>query len=298
MNVKVLKYFIVVADTKNITKAASILCISQPTLSRQLILLENQLGISLFVKNSKGIELTEQGHLFKQRAREILDLVDLTYHEFNNNSVVTGNVSLGYIDSVGKTDFLKCIHDFKDAYPFITFELFMSSSDDIVQKMNAGIIDISFLNGFDTSQYNIIRLPDSIDKWGVLIKHSHPFAVKPSIFVSDLIHEPLFIPQGLSLKNEIENWFGKNKYHLNIFSTYNILSGVYDLLKITSHPAICLDSDIIKDFSGFQFKEISPVKTAQTSILWRKNRSFNMATQLFLSHLMKRFNNIEYNNNG
>ena len=102
MDLRVLRYFIAVAREESISGAAESLHLSQPTLSRQLMDLEEELGKSLFIRGSRRITLTEHGRLLRKRASEILELVDKTVGELTaTDDSIAGDIYIGAGETEG-----------------------------------------------------------------------------------------------------------------------------------------------------------------------------------------------------
>lgn len=291
MNLKTLRYFLTVTQAKTITKAAEMLHITQPTLSRQLILLEETLGVQLFVKQNRVIELTDEGKLLKKRAREILDLTDLTMQEIlNENSLVTGVVSIGFIDSLGATEIYEQMRLFHQNYPNVNFDIHSGSSDDLLHKMEQGSIDLCLLlDPVDTSDFNAIRLSQN-EEWGVIVSCDDKLAEEDSITIKKLTKLPLVLPMRPAALNEIENWFGKNKYKLNIVAKYGMVSSAIQSLENGLGYPICLYNTLLDHHASLKFLPLMPEKHTQSVIVWRKNRSFGSAAELFVKTLFRHFN--------
>ncbi len=119
MEIRVLRYFLAVAREENITRAAERLYISQPTLSRQLKELEEELGKKLFIRGSSKITLTEEGRLLRRRASEILDLVDKTTDEFKAlDEINGGDIRIGCAESQGIRCVMQAASSLGEEYPF------------------------------------------------------------------------------------------------------------------------------------------------------------------------------------
>lgn len=290
MDLKILRYFLTVSNTRNITKAADLLHITQPTLSRQLILLEQSLGVKLFEKFGRSISLTSEGELLKRRARDILDLSALTIKEITEkNTLVSGEITLGLVDSKGCDLLLDLIKPFSLSYPNVRFNFYSGISENIVNKMDHGEIDICILlDPVDTSNYNAIRLPN-YEEWGLLLPSNDPLTKKSSIEMRDLINKPLMLPARPSVINEIENWFGRSKYHINILGTYNNIAIPVQSVGKENCYAICINSPLAHIIKGVTFRPFNPVKTTQSIILWKKGRIFNTATDLFVKTISYHF---------
>lgn len=291
MDLKILRYFSTVAQTKNITKAAEMLHITQPTLSRQLILLEESLNVKLFNKEKRTLELTDEGKLLKLRAREILDLADKTVQEIlDENSVISGEISLGFVDSLGAKDVYRQMHEFSKQFPNVQFNIFTGSSEELLEKMEHGTIDLCLLlEPVDTSDFNVIRL-SQYEEWGILVKMNDHLAGRASISVKELSKMSLVLPNKKAAINEIENWFGKNKYKLKVTAKYNIISTALNCVEYDLGYPIAITSEMIEKRSDIVFLPIEPKKRTQSVILWKKNRNLNSAGGLFVKTLFRHYN--------
>ncbi|OMP91107.1 LysR family transcriptional regulator [Raoultella terrigena] len=288
MDFKILKYFLTVSNTKNITKAADLLHITQPTLSRQLILLEQNLGVDLFLKNGRSITLTPEGELLKRRARDILDLASLTKKELTEKNIsISGEITIGMVESRGSEIVFDLIKPFSQSYPNVSFHFYSGVTESIINKMDDGDVDICMLlDPVDTSRYNAIRL-SHYEEWGLLLPQDDELARKSSIEMKDLINRPLMLPSRPSIINEIENWIGRQKYQLNIMGTYNSLSTPIQAVEKKICYAVCINNAIIHKVSGLCFRPFNPVKNIQGLILWKKTRNFNTATELFVKNISR-----------
>ena len=291
MDLKILRYFLTVANTKNITKAAELLHITQPTLSRQLIMLEESLSVDLFIREKRAIELTDAGLLLQKRAREVLDLIDKTHRDIvDPTSLVAGKVTIGMIESQSSEVVYHLLAEFQKRYPNAFFEISSGKSDDLLEKMEHGFIDVCLLlDPIDTSKFNVIRLSQN-EQWGILVPNGAPLAEEEAISIKQLLDEHLILPSRAEVVNEIENWFGKNKYHLNIIGHYHDISSAIHCVEQGVGYPFCLNCSLIKHHRHIKFVPIIPAKTTQSVILWKKNRNFNSATEMFVKVLFRHFN--------
>ena len=157
MEFRVLKYFLMVAREENITHAAELLHITQPTLSRQLIQLEEELGVKLFQRSRHRIILTEAGMLLRRRAEEIVSLTEKTREELRfETAQLTGKISIGSGELKTSRFLAELIASFHEEYPQVHFELYSGNSDNIKERIDQGILDIGLLvEPVDISKYNL-----------------------------------------------------------------------------------------------------------------------------------------------
>ena len=187
MDIRVLKYFLAVAREQSFSTAAERLFLSQPTLSRQLKELEDELGKTLLVRSNKGVTLTEEGIILRKRAEEIIDLMDKTEQEVRqSNDSVSGTVYIG----AGETYAIKLIadtaHHLKADYPGIHYSFFSGNGTDVMEKLDRGLMDFGLIFGnIDRTRYEAIEIPLH-DTWGVLMRQDEPLAKKASLTISDV----------------------------------------------------------------------------------------------------------------
>lgn len=223
MELRVLRYFVTVAEELNFSKAAEKLHITQPTLSRQIMDLEEELGTQLFERNGKKTVLNEEGMLLKRRAMEILELEEKTVSELQKpGDEISGIISIGCGETNAVEMISSVIADFVKAYPHVRISLHTGNADDIMEQMNKGIVDIGmFLEPMSTEGMDYIRIPDT-DCWVVLMKPDDPLTGKPHITKDDLCHLPLIMPARINVQSELANWFGEDFSHLHIVGSADL----------------------------------------------------------------------------
>ena len=288
MELRVLKYFLTVAQEGSITRAAEILHVTQPTLSRQLINLEEELGTALFKRDRQQTLLTDSGILFEQRAREIVSLADKTEREFIAQKVQTGGVvSIGCVESTSMRLLPGLLKDFSQIYPLVQYDLYSGSWDDIREKIDRGLIDIGFLTEpAEIAKYESFSLLQR-EEWGLLMRADDPLAQMAAVHMEELAKLPLIIPKRGLLQREIASWSGQLEFEqLHILSTYNILFSAILLVKQGIGYGVCLRGagDIHNDGS-IRFVPFSPKKTAGNILIWKRNRGFNPATALLVDFI-------------
>ena len=161
-----MRYFLTVAKEQNFTKAAEQLHITQPTLSRQMAAFEEDLGITLFIRNGKKISLTDEGILLKRRALEILDLEERTLEELNGKEeVVEGTITIGCDEFAAVETLAEICKTYKEKYPLVQIVLHTATADAVYEMMNKGLVDIAlFMEPVDTEGLDYIRITDCDQK--------------------------------------------------------------------------------------------------------------------------------------
>ena len=182
MEIRVLRYFLEVARTGNITHAAERLHITQPTLSRQLKDLETELGKKLFVRSSFSVRLTDEGLLLRKRAEDICEMVDKTAAEFKALDEITGgDIHIGCAESDGIKYLAQRIQAVQAQYPRIRVHLYSGDRSDLAERLEQGLLDFAVLvESNDLSKYNYLPLPGA-DAWGVILRKDHPLAEQEAV---------------------------------------------------------------------------------------------------------------------
>lgn len=193
MELRILRYFFMVAKEQSFTRAAEQLHITQPTLSRQLAALEEELGIELFIRKGKNIMLTDEGMLLKRRALEILDLEERTLEELKRTEeVIEGTVTVGCGEFAAVETLAKICKKYKEKYPLVQIAIHTATADTIYEMMNKGLVDVAlFMEPVDTEGLDYIRIMDS-DHWVVGMRPDDLLAEKEFIEKQDLIGSLLF----------------------------------------------------------------------------------------------------------
>lgn len=291
MDIRVLRYFLAVAQEESVSGAAQYLHLTQPTLSRQLMELEQELGKKLFVRGSRKVTLTEDGLLLRKRAGEIVRLVDKTESELQGgDGEVSGDVYIGGGETAAMRLVARTARALQTEYPRIRYHLFSGNGDDIMERLDKGLLDFGLLiEPVDLDKYNHFRLPVT-DTWGVLMRADSPLAEKASIHPEDLWNAPLLISRQSMVGHSLSPWMRKDYNELNIIATYNLLFNAALMVEAGMGYAICLDKLVsTMDTSGFCFRPLAQGTEAGVDIAWKKYQVFSKASQKFLERLQESF---------
>lgn len=287
MELRTLRYFLAVAQEGNITRAADILHVTQPTLSRQIMDLERELGTTLMLRGKNGLTLTDDGIFFRQRAEEIVELADRLEQSFvERNADVSGEIAIGATESVGSRIFAKLVKRFAEKYPLVRFNLYNEMADYIKDRMDKGLIDVGLLlEPVDTLKYDFVRLPQK-ETWGVLMRDNHPLAASEAIAPEEIAQYPLILPLRERVRAEILNWLKQEEKDLNIPLSYTLLSNAVLLVEEGLGCAFCLDGALaIHSSPRLRFIPIQPEHTTRSVLVWKKNHLFSPATSLFIQEI-------------
>lgn len=289
MEVRVLRYFLAVAREETISGAAERMHVTQPTLSRQMMDLEEELGKPLFLRGKRRILLTEEGMFLRKRAQEIVELVEKTQSAFRTEEKdVSGEVWIGG----GETDAMRLIaraaRELQAQYPHISYHLFSGNAEEVAVRLDGGLVDFGiFVEPADLSRYDFIKLPVT-DLWGVLMRKDSPLAQKQSIRPEDLLELPLLCSRQPMVRNEISGWLGSDYEKLHITATYNLLYNASLMVEEGMGYALCLDKIIRTPAEGpLCFRPLEPKLEVGLDIVWKKYQVFSKAAAKFLEHLQR-----------
>lgn len=282
MDIRVLRYFLAVAHEENITRAAASLHIAQPSLSKQLMELEKELGKTLLVRGKRKITLTEDGVLLRKRAEEITALLDKTKQELSaDSSQLNGKISIGGNPSASV---LKQAAHLRSQYPDISFEFYSSDAIDVLERLEHGLLDFAvFLEPIDTMKYEYISLLDA-SRWGLLMPADCELAQKQFVEKQDLVKYPLIFHRRQGLQRLISRWAETDISKLNIAATYNVINGsparfVESGLGYFLTTEDLLSSSIDKDLC---FRPLEPPLEIHYALIWKRYASFSKAAEKFL----------------
>lgn len=284
MELRVLRYFLMAAREENITRAAELLHITQPTLSRQLMQLEEELGTRLFNRSNHSIQLTEDGMLLKRRAQELVQLADKVEREFQRGEEeISGNIAIGSGETSNMQELADMILEFQKKYPLVQYDLYTATADDIKEKLDKGLLDIGLLTEpVDIIKYNFIRMKRK-ETWGVLVRKDSPLAKKHEIHPEDLLDVPVFLAQRELVKNEIEGWFGDCYEQVHIAGTYNLINNAAVLVRKGIGVAFCFW--LQTRFDDLEYIPISPQIETGAVIVWKKAQIVSSTMYQFLNFI-------------
>jgi len=287
LDVRVLRYFLAVAQEESISGAAEYLHLTQPTLSRQLMDLEEELGRKLFIRGSRKVALTEDGLLLRKRAGEIVDLVDRTESEFHKaGDGISGDVYIGGGETAAMRLIAQAARGLQEQYPHIRYHLYSGNGDDVMERLDKGLLDFGLLiEPVDLKKYDHFHLP-ATDTWGVLMRKDSPLAEKASIHPQDLWDVPLLVSRQSMVERGLSVWTGRGYHELNIVATYNLLFNAALMVEAGMGYAICLDRLVnTMDISELCFRPMAGSMGAGMDIAWKKYQMLSKAAQKFLEQL-------------
>ncbi len=294
MEIRVLRYFLEAAREGNITKAAGRLHISQPTLSRQLKELEEELGKKLFIRSNYSIKLTDEGMLLRKRAEDILDMVDKTADEFKAlDDINGGDIHIGCAESDNIKYFSRIMKKIQEKYPRIRCHFYSSGTDAVNERIERGLLDFAIIvQEVDLSKYNYLKIPSS-DTWGLLMRKDSPLAEKPFIQPEDLLDRPLICSRQ-SMTEEMQKWLGEMLDKLNIVATYDLLFNASVMVREGLGYALGFDNIIYTgQESPLCFRPLNPALKSPMYIIWKKYQVFTPVASVLLDEMKKQFSDTD-----
>ncbi|GEQ48582.1 LysR family transcriptional regulator [Tetragenococcus koreensis] len=292
MEIRMLRYFLAVAQEQSISKAAQTLHITQPTLSRQIKGLEASLDTDLFTRKKGKMVLTESGLFLKKRAEDILYLNDKTEKEFNDDKqeLLSGHISVGCVEADNSDTLALMLEEFVAEHNQVTFSIFSGTSDDIVDRLDKGLLDLAILlEPISTDKYHKLVLPRR-EKWGLMVSSQSYLARKESIDVEELVGIPLLCSGREDVQNMIKSWNALQGKNLNIVGTYNLIFNVFSLVENRVGSALTIEGAMAnRDTSNVKFLPIVPELTTNCVLVWKKNTLLPLSVNKLVEKFLQAF---------
>ena len=275
MELRVLRYFLTIAEEENITRAADILHVTQPTLSRQMMQLEDELGTKLFKRSRYCIKLTEDGLFLKRRAEEILSLAENTAQAIGNRDKdIVGEITIGCTETHSMDVFAARMAEFRDLHKGVSYNIFTTNADGIKENMEKGVFELGLVTEpVDTTRFETLHLQDK-ERWGALVREDDPLSEKEFVYPDDVRSEVRYI---------LEEWFGASFQNLDIASRYNLGRNVAVMVRSGLGTGICFD--LFSSHEGLRFIPMSPPLMTGSAVCWKKNQLFSTVTRSFIEFL-------------
>lgn len=289
MEIRLLKYFVTIAEEGTISKAAQVLHITQPTLSRQLKELETQLETELFTRNKNHLNLTQAGLFLKSRATEILELTDQTEQEFadQKRELFSGHISIGCIEADNSDTMSLMLEEFIADYPAVTFNIYTGTSDEIVDRLDKGLLDLAILlEPINTDKYHKIVLP-RVERWGLLVSDESFLAESKTIKPADLIGIPLMVGRS-EVQKLLENWSKKSIDDLNVIGNFNLSFNIISLVARQIGSAVVIEGSPTY-LSDTKFIPFAPAVQTNCVLVWRRERETSPVVREFIRYFRKAF---------
>lgn len=287
MEIRVLRYFLTIAREQSFSKAAQILNVTQPTLSKQIKDLEDKYNITLFDRTTRALSLTKEGILFKEQAKEILDLVDKTEDQLKQKAFdISGDIHIGCSESESNRIVMKAIAKTQEKYPHIKFHIISGNAQYVTEKLDQGLFDLGIVvEPANMSKYDYIKLPN-YETRGILMRKDSELAKLDAISPNDLKNKPIIISSQEMVKNEIAGWLGGNQRALNIVATFNLFYN--GKLMVEENVGYLLTLNHLyneSEDSIICFKPLKPEIAIRSNLIWKKYKRFPKHIETFLQIL-------------
>lgn len=284
LDLHVLRYFLAVAEERNITWAAELLQVSQPTLSRQLKKLEDDLGIALFHRGAKTIELTPEGHLLYDRAQTLVALADKTERELRDSQGnLTGNIAIGCAESRSMTYLSRRIAAFRALHPHIRFDIRTLTADMTQERLEQGLLDLGLMSEpVAVDRYDYVRTHVT-DRWGMLVRADSPLAKLTVIRPQDLVGATMIMPYRAEVQREVMSWFGDVAQQITMAATFNLSMNAATMVRNGVGISFSFDVPVVDE--RLLFRPLSPKMETGAVIAWKKGQSMTPAASAFVEFL-------------
>ena len=289
MDIKALRYFLAVAREENMTRAAEQIHVSQPTLSKQLKTLEEELGQQLFIRHAFSVELTDEGQLLRKRAEDLVTMADKVMDEFSAmNDITGGDLYFGLAESYQIRLLAREIRRFKVKYPNLRYHITSGGTEQVLERLDKGILDFAVLvETPDYKKYNVLEFPET-DKWVAVMHREHPLAVKQAIKPEDLFGVPLFCSEQ-SWNADIPRWAGEKMKDLQLEGSFQL--SYNGAVFAAEQLGVLLTFDKLVNTgpeSGLAARPLVPKLENKMYLVWKKYQMFSPIAEKFITQLGKR----------
>ena len=285
---RLLQYFLAAARELNITRAAESLYIAQPTLFRQLMELEQQLGKKLFIRGKRNLTLTEEGEFLRGRAQEILELMDSTEAALHTEeTILSGHITIGCGETIAMDKIARILADFHQKYPDVKFHTHSGDADVILERLDKGLVDMGLLLGpIRQEKYDYLNLHQK-DVYGLLMPADCKLACQESINIDQLKSLPMILAEQTFSGHQQLEWFGLNYSVLNVVATYSLIYNATFLVEHGIGYALCLDRLVNTMGRNLTFRPIHPELSVDLHIVTKKYQTFSPAVKVFLQMIQE-----------
>ncbi|MBC1516305.1 LysR family transcriptional regulator [Listeria immobilis] len=287
MEIRMLKYFLTVAEEQNITQAAKKLHITQPTLSRQIRDFEVNLQTALFVRKNKKLYLTEPGLFLKKRAEEILELDEKTEQEFAKyqNALLKGQISIGCVEASNSQFLAEMLEEMIADHPQVTFNIYSGTSNDIKERLDKGLLDIALLiEPVLADNYHKLVLPDK-EIWGLLVSTEYFLTNQQHVSAKEILGVPLIWSGRKEIQNMLCSWGGFVEEDLNVVGKYNLIFNVISLVENKVGAAFAIRGAIDNRKNNTKFLPLTPKLETNCVLIWKKETILSDTVLTFIQKM-------------
>lgn len=287
---RLLQYFLAVAREQNITRAAESLHISQPTLSKQMMELEEKLGKPLFVRSKKRITLTDEGAYFRSRAQEMMDLMVKTESMFRSDEdTIAGDIWFGCGETPIMDSITRIFRELKAEHSGIKFHIFSGDANSLLEQLDKGLLDMGLMLGRQ-NQDKYRQIPLNMEsRFGLLMTKDSPLASMDVIPLERLQSLPLIVSQQTVVTQQLREWLGREPEDLNIIATYNLIYNATFMVEQGMGYGLCLEKLVnTEGRRNLTFRPIGPELTVNAYLTVKKYQVLSRSAQLLLDEIIQR----------
>ena len=283
LETRLLYYFLAVAREQNITKAAEVLHIAQPSLSNQMKELEAKLGKQLLVRGKKKTVLTEDGMLLRSKAEEIVSLLEKCESSFSEENSISGDICIGCAESRHMGAVTAILKRIQEEYPHVKCRYISGMADDIFEKLDSGVVEAAIMiDPLHYEKFSYRKLPFE-ETSGLLIRRDHPLAKKEAVTLDDLTGVSLIMSDQNIGSNELLSWYKGRE--LNIVARYNLIYNAAFMVEQGMGCAYCLKGLVNTEGRNFVFRPFFPEMKSGLYVVTKKYRNLSSSVELFLKLL-------------
>ena len=292
MELRVLEYFLTVVREENISRAAEVLHVTQPTLSRQMKELEDELHTTLFIRG-KRLTLTDSGVMLRRRAEEVVSLMNKIDSEFREQEEISGVISVGSGGLKAAKILPDLIEHFRERYPLVSFEIITGTAGRVKEMLEHGLLDFGFLlEPIDIEKFDYLRLPTK-EVWGVLLPAGHRLASEKAVTRQQLRELPLVVTSRSALRGEIEEWLRCPVSELDIVATMNLINNAAPLAERGVACVLTVEGAVdLYDPAKLTFRPLTPELSFTSVLAWKKLSPYSGAAGIFLEYI-KTYQDVE-----
>ena len=291
MEIRTLRYFLAVAREENMTRAAENLHVTQPTLSKTLKTLEDELGKKLFTRHSFSITLTEEGALLRDRAEDLVSMADKIEKEFLSLDDVTGGeLYFGLAESYQIRYLARELRMMKIQYPGLRYHITSGDTEQVTEKLDKGLLDFAVIcDAPNVKKYGSIAFPEG-DIWGLILPDDAPLARKDVVQVDDLAGLPLFTSEQ-GWEGDIKKWAGERFGELHLEGSFRLAYNASMFVREGLGYQLSFQHlvDVSQD-SGLVFRPLFPKLEAKLYLIWNRYQTFTPIAERFLIQVKRSFN--------
>ncbi len=283
---RLLHYFLAIAREQNITKAAESLYVTQSTLSKQMMDLEKQLGKQLFIRGKRNLTLTEEGYFLRNRAQEIMELLDNTESVFHaDEEILSGHITIGCGETIAMDYIAGLLSDFHKRYPDVVLHTHSADADGVLERLDKGLVDMGLLLGpIRQEKYDYMNIQQK-DIFGLLMPKNCELAKQETINIDQLKSLPLIMAEQTFSGHQVLDWFASDYSVMNVVATYNLIYNATFMVEHGIGYALCLDRLVNTEGRNLTFRPIVPELSVDLYIVTKKYQTFSPAVRVFIEQL-------------